>query len=180
MKSILKNYHEFLTTGNPDSMISKILGIHKVIFYKKKHQPSHKSYFCIMDNVFCTKQKIDLRYDLKGSTYGRRTITDPSKKHDHTIALKDVDFIDNKAKFRVGESNRKRILEVIRKDCDFFIQNNIIDYSLLVGISNKTDPSQSIVSQRDNRPAAVPQHDNSPCYTLNNSMVSVTDDKKFY
>ena len=37
MKSILKNYHEFLTTVNPDSMISKILGIHKVIFYKKKH-----------------------------------------------------------------------------------------------------------------------------------------------
>ena len=132
-----------------------------------------------MDNVFCTKQKIDLRYDLKGSTYGRKTITDPSKKHDHTIALKDVDFIDNKAKFRIGESNRKKILEVIRKDCDFFIQNNIIDYSLLVGISNKADMSQSIVSQRDKPPQAI---DNSPCYTLNNSMVSVTaaDDKKFY
>jgi len=38
---------------------------------------SNKSYFCIMDNVFCTKKKIDFRYDLKGSTYGRRTITDP-------------------------------------------------------------------------------------------------------
>jgi hypothetical protein len=52
MKSMLKNYHEFLTNKNPDSMISKVFGIHKVIFYKKKHQQSYKSYFCIMNNVF--------------------------------------------------------------------------------------------------------------------------------
>jgi len=54
---------------------------------------SHKSYFCIMDNVFCTKKKIDLRFDLKGSTYGRRTI---AEKFDPTTALKDLDFIDSK------------------------------------------------------------------------------------
>lgn len=58
-------------------MISKVLGIHKVIFYKKKNIRSHKSYFCIMDNVFCTKKKIDYRYDLKGSLFGRKTITGP-------------------------------------------------------------------------------------------------------
>jgi 1-phosphatidylinositol-4-phosphate 5-kinase len=35
MKSILKNYHEYLIS-NPESFISKVLGIHKVIFYRKK------------------------------------------------------------------------------------------------------------------------------------------------
>ena len=74
MKSILKNYHEYLIS-NPESFISKVLGIHKVIFYRKKLKISKKIYFCIMNNVFTTNKKIDLRYDLKGSTFGRRTIS---------------------------------------------------------------------------------------------------------
>ena len=73
MKSILKNYHEYLTRHNHESLISKVLGIHKVIFYRKKHKMSRKTYFCIMDNVFSTQRKIDIRYDLKGSTFGRST-----------------------------------------------------------------------------------------------------------
>jgi len=28
-----------------------------------------------MNNVFTTNKKVDLRYDLKGSTFGRRTIS---------------------------------------------------------------------------------------------------------
>lgn len=27
-----------------------------------------------MNNLFCTTKKIDMRYDLKGSTAGRRTV----------------------------------------------------------------------------------------------------------
>jgi len=89
MKSILKNYHEYLTSQNHESLISKVLGIHKVIFYRKKHKMSRKTYFCIMDNVFSTQLKIDIRYDLKGSTYGRST-----EQIDRTIAMKDCDFLE--------------------------------------------------------------------------------------
>jgi 1-phosphatidylinositol-4-phosphate 5-kinase len=118
MKLILKNYHEFLKNRNRESLITKVLGLHKVIFYKKKHQISYKSYFCIMDNVFCTKRKIDFRFDLKGSTYGRRTVPVSSfGKFDHTMALKDLDFLDRKEKFRIGEHNKRRLLEIIRNDC---------------------------------------------------------------
>ncbi len=70
-----------------------------------------------MDNVFCTKRKIDYRYDLKGSTFGRRTITDSNGQIDYTIALKDLDFIDRQEKFRVGETNKRRIIDIINKDC---------------------------------------------------------------
>ena len=70
-----------------------------------------------MDNVFCTKRKIDYRYDLKGSTFGRRTITDSNGQFDYTIALKDLDFIDRQEKFRVGETNKRRIIDIINKDC---------------------------------------------------------------
>jgi len=67
MKSILKQYYDHVTV-NQDTLISKIYGLHKVIFYRKKHKMQKKLYFCIMNNVFCTPLKIDYRYDLKGST----------------------------------------------------------------------------------------------------------------
>lgn len=41
----------------------------------------------------------------------------------------------------VGELNKRRIMDIIKKDCTFFIENNIIDYSLLIGVNNKLDTS---------------------------------------
>jgi len=89
MKTILKNYHTHIT-DNPETLISKCYGIHKVIFHSSKYKSNKKIYFCVQDNVFRTPLKIDLRYDLKGSLYGRRTI-DPALGYnaDRTIALKD-------------------------------------------------------------------------------------------
>ena len=53
--------------------------------------------------------------------------------------MKDLDFIDRKEKFRVGDANKRSILEIIKKDCQFFVDNGIIDYSLLVGVNQKND-----------------------------------------
>ena len=64
-----------------------------------------------MNNVFQTAKKIDVRYDLKGSTYGRRTIKlDEGYTVDRTIALKDNDFLDKKESFKVGQEMKVRIL----------------------------------------------------------------------
>ena len=74
MKSILKSYYDHLTVDNPDTLISRIFGLHKILFYRKKSKTTKKIYFCIMNNVFNTVNKIDRRYDLKGSTRGRSTV----------------------------------------------------------------------------------------------------------
>lgn len=73
IKRILKEYHTYLTNENTESIISKVYGLHKIIFYRKNFATkSHKKvYFAIMNNVFHTYMKIDKRYDLKGSTQGR-------------------------------------------------------------------------------------------------------------
>ena len=52
MKGMLKNYHEYLTEKNVDSMISRVFGLHKVIFYRKRGKAKQKIYFCVMNNVF--------------------------------------------------------------------------------------------------------------------------------
>lgn len=69
IKRILQSYHKYLTDENRESLISKIYGLHKIIFLRKNTAKMHKKvYFAIMNNVFHTHMKIDKRYDLKGST----------------------------------------------------------------------------------------------------------------
>lgn len=101
MKGMLKNYHHHLTERNRDSLISRIFGLHKVIFYRKKQKLDKKIYFCIMNNVFNTPNKIDVRYDLKGSTQGRKTEFEDGAPRDNTIALKDLDFLGEKTRIKI-------------------------------------------------------------------------------
>lgn len=54
-----------------------------------------------MNNVFCTPLKIDYRYDLKGSLLGRRTEFPEDKPRDNTIALKDLNFLEENRKFQI-------------------------------------------------------------------------------
>ena len=149
VKRMLKNYHDYITIRNAESFMCRVYGLHKVIFYRKKGKMSKKLYFCTMNNVFQTSRKIDLRYDLKGSTFGRRTIKlEQGYTQDRTIALKDLDLIDRKETFKVGANMKERILEVLKMDADFFAENSIIDYSLLVGVHNRSEHPSTFLSRR--------------------------------
>jgi len=144
MKSILKKYYNHLTKYNPDSLISRIYGLHKVIFYRKKGKTQKKLYFCIMNNVFNTNNKIDYRYDLKGSTHGRTTSFPANKPKDLTIALKDLDFLNKKEKFKIGGKYKKKLMAIIKKDVEFFSGCGIIDYSMLIGVHERKRPEIEI------------------------------------
>lgn len=61
----------------------------------------------------------------------------PNQEPDTTIALKDNDFVGKKEKFKVGGEIKKKLIDIINKDADFFARNEIIDYSLLVGVHNR-------------------------------------------
>lgn len=69
-----------------------------------------------MNNIFCTPNKINYRYDLKGSTHDRFTKFEAGKPRDNTIALKDLDFVNNKKKLLVGGQNKKRLMEILKLD----------------------------------------------------------------
>ena len=86
-----------------------------------------------MANVFSTKERIVQRYDLKGSWIGRDTTdTDPS------ATKKDNDF-KKRAPIYLQENQRAKLLEIIRRDAEFFEKHEIIDYSLLIGVIKKND-----------------------------------------
>jgi len=73
-------------------MITRFFGLHKIKFNKASR--TERIYFVIMANAFNTSRKISVRYDLKGSTYGRSTKREPNGSVKSGVALKDLDWIE--------------------------------------------------------------------------------------
>ena len=60
---------------------------------------------------------------------------------DPTIALKDNDIVDEQNYFIVNDEMKSKLHNQIKRDIAFFKENNIIDYSLLIGIHENTGTS---------------------------------------
>jgi len=143
LRRMLQKYYEHITQ-NPGTLIVRFLGLHCLSVRKKAKgfagvcgklaASEDKLYFVVMANMFNTPFEIHRRYDLKGSWVGRQT---SAEKYDPTVALKDVDFKNAKEGIRVGEERRSQLTEQIEKDSKFLASQNIIDYSLLLGIHDQ-------------------------------------------
>ena len=145
VKTISKNEFKFLKTiigeyffylkDNPLSFLPKLLGAY--VLKRKYKKNSTNIYFIVMTNVFATNHHIDLRFDLKGSTIGRKVLkgTQDDKYIFSTgdMALKDLDFNKSDERVYIG-SKREVVLNQIKKDIEFLYSINSNDYSLLLGI----------------------------------------------
>mgnify|MGYP001048626800 CR=1 FL=1 len=140
-KQILPDYYEHLVQ-NPDSLIPKFYGFHKIKVHRGMDYSS--KYFVVMENVFSSGHEIHMRFDLKGSSYGRST--DPQE--DYSIARKDNDLLESGTKIKVGPEKKAALVKQMTRDCEFFNRLKIIDYSLLVGIHNIK--SQNLNFKEDN------------------------------
>ena len=82
-----------------------------------------------MKNAFDTELSIDIRYDLKGSLFKWET-----RGNNSSIAKKDLNFLEDKVKLNLTQNTKNYMMNILKADCDFFSQNKILDYSLLLGI----------------------------------------------
>lgn len=60
------------------------------------------------------------------------------------VTLKDLDFLENKTKIQAKFEEYEEFMSVVKKDAKFFEDNNIIDYSMLVGIHHKNPLSNKL------------------------------------
>ena len=65
LKKILVNYYQHLCR-NPNTLLTRFLGFHAV-----KPSKGQLQHFVVMNNIFADNLDIHLKYDLKGSTWGR-------------------------------------------------------------------------------------------------------------
>jgi len=128
--SLLTRYYSFFELSYPTSIITNISNSTSSSYsYGSSSRTS--TYFVVMENCHFTELEIHEMYDLKGSTVNRSV---PLLERGPSIALKDMDFRQNKRGIVVGKTMATKLLRQIDNDAKFLARNNILDYSLLVGI----------------------------------------------
>ncbi|CAM9270493.1 unnamed protein product, partial [Chrysoparadoxa australica] len=137
LRRILPHYYEHVM-GHPDSFLVRFYGLYRV----KMHHLHRKVHFIVMNSVVDTCKEIHSTYDLKGSTYGRFAKAGEKVKKDQ-----DLEKGDNK--LHLG-AQRDAFLGVLRKDVQFLARMKIMDYSLLLGIHDRTQPQAEEGSPRRN------------------------------
>lgn len=133
VKILIKTLPQYFAhlESNSNSFLSRYYGLHKLRFYK--NNKLKKNFFLvIMNNVFHNGQipvSPETIFDLKGSTYKRRTSED---KLLLKAAGKDLNFLDliENGGLNINIENRKlkEILKIIDADSKFLANCNIIDY----------------------------------------------------
>ena len=83
-----------------------------------------------MKNIFADLD-CSLVYDLKGSTHGRKANRVGGKL---VGALKDLDWIEARHKFKLDKGLQSFISQVLESDVSYLQSINIMDYSLILGI----------------------------------------------
>ncbi|SMN20888.1 similar to Saccharomyces cerevisiae YDR208W MSS4 Phosphatidylinositol-4-phosphate 5-kinase, involved in actin cytoskeleton organization and cell morphogenesis [Maudiozyma saulgeensis] len=139
LRKHLKDYYDHIKK-NPNTLICQFYGLHRVkmpISFQNKIK-HRKIYFIVMNNLFPPHLDIHRTYDLKGSTWGRRTNIDNQQLQDFDKSfkpvLKDLNWLDLKETIKFGPLKKKTFLNQLQNDIALLSKLNIMDYSLLIGI----------------------------------------------
>ena len=100
-------------------------------------QWSGKVYFVVMRNFFPIRPQ--LSFDLKGATANRRALKTWELHQTNTVAglystLRDWEWMDIGMNTDLEDRDRAKVWSMICADCEFLQRQNLLDYSLLIGI----------------------------------------------
>ncbi len=124
---------------HPDSLIVRVFGLHKVRLAPEQGYIT----VVVMDNIFYTQDllRIHERYDLKGSTVGRRVLKGNRSRATFRGTLKDLDL---DKRIVIGPDAKQQLMEQLRQDIAFLTGCKIMDYSLLLGIHHHSQGQGSL------------------------------------
>jgi 1-phosphatidylinositol-4-phosphate 5-kinase len=192
---IADEYVEYLIK-NPWSLITKFLGCFKITLYEKKF------YFVVMENLFDVMEEgvtIHHRFDIKGSwvnrsysrprrgakvkcrhcsmqfKYGahKKLIQCPNVVglHEPNVVLKDNDL---RTRMRIGSEAGKELYEHLREDSLFLCSLGIMDYSLLLGVTDIEFLVDPPATEGDDKDADRPRSNTATSHRMTASTYSVT------
>jgi len=124
LAGILPQYIEHFRQ-QPDSLLGRYLALCKVNF----GDGGGDRYFTIMQSVFDSPLSITNMYDLKGSTFHRKSEGTDSVR-------KDQDWVNDRRKLRLSSEDALRMSDIHKRDSEFLQKFRVIDYSVLVGIAS--------------------------------------------
>uniref|UniRef100_A0A182QYI4 1-phosphatidylinositol-3-phosphate 5-kinase n=1 Tax=Anopheles farauti TaxID=69004 RepID=A0A182QYI4_9DIPT len=116
------------------TLLAKIFGVFKITI-KRKDNTTVESSVLVMENLFCGKE-INEKYDLKGSD--RNRLVDPNRQTGTERVLMDENFIQMSwtNPLYILSHSKTVLKEAITRDACFLERNEVMDYSLLIGLEN--------------------------------------------
>ena len=133
MDNLIQKYYTLFST-NVFSNLTHIYGLYTLILGMSK------VHVVVMENIFpFDKKSLVCKYDLKGSSIGRKT----NKIFDNKgVTLKDNDYIelsnkDSKYKINLTNESKDYINQVMSGDLNILEEARLMDYSLFVCIAKK-------------------------------------------
>jgi len=144
LMSILPAYKPHVQARGGASLL-QYLSCHSM---NMRWQWSGKVYFVVMRNFFPIRPQ--LSFDLKGATANRRALKTWELHQTNTVAglystLRDWEWMDIGMTTDLEDRDRDKLWSMICADCDFLQKQNLLDYSLLVGIYR---PPSTLIPQQ--------------------------------
>jgi len=128
---LLKDYYWHMV-ANPDTLLCRFFGLYTVTYTDASS--TRKFHLVVMNNTFQTTWKIQHKFDLKGSINNR--IVPPDQVHKVSV-LKDLNL--GQRHVWLPKDEYEDLSKQLKVDTWFLERNNIMDYSLLLGISEALD-----------------------------------------
>ncbi|KAK1939372.1 putative 1-phosphatidylinositol-3-phosphate 5-kinase FAB1C [Phytophthora citrophthora] len=126
------------------SLLSKTVGLYQTTIIRKDSGQKMVQYICVMENAFYQKQ-LTRTYDLKGSSRNRftkpRPTLDVPQNGTSNRVLLDGNFLEFTKGHPMGvlAEDHEFILKAVQNDTEFLYSINIVDYSMIVGLSYRLD-----------------------------------------
>ena len=135
LRRILKDYYYYVKK-NPNTLLCQFYGLHRLKMTTKTG--TVKVHVLVMNNLLPNSVNISDCYDLKGSTFGRKT---SETKRSKGSCLKDLNFIESNCKIHLSKMKKDQLENQLQSDVKLLQRLNIMDYSLLLGLRylSKTD-----------------------------------------
>uniref|UniRef100_A0A3Q1GUF4 Phosphatidylinositol-4-phosphate 5-kinase, type I, gamma b n=1 Tax=Acanthochromis polyacanthus TaxID=80966 RepID=A0A3Q1GUF4_9TELE len=139
LQKLLPGYYMNLNQ-NPRTLLPKFFGLYCVQCGGKNIR------IVVMNNILPRSVRMHLKFDLKGSTYKRRASKKEREKSKPTF--KDLDFLNDVPEgLTLDQDTFSALVKTLQRDCLVLESFKIMDYSLLLGIHNKTQAEREQQSQ---------------------------------
>eukprot|EP00298_Acanthocystis_sp_HF-20_P011672 c19513_g1_i3.p1 GENE.c19513_g1_i3~~c19513_g1_i3.p1 ORF type:complete len:497 (+),score=100.80 c19513_g1_i3:221-1492(+) len=160
-RDILAHYYNHVMQHH-DTLLPRFFQLFRI-----KTNRGRKIRMVVMHNILPSYLKITEKFDLKGSTFGRKTADETRNK---SVTLKDLDFLEMGKKIVIGTQKKQRLMRQLALDCNFLQNSKLMDYSLLVGIKPLSPELAKIRSEQEaefsNKTAAARALSPPPSYCL--------------
>ncbi|XP_070830107.1 phosphatidylinositol 4-phosphate 5-kinase type-1 gamma-like isoform X1 [Chaetodon trifascialis] len=139
LQKLLPGYYMNLNQ-NPRTLLPKFFGLYCVQCGGKNIR------VVVMNNILPRSVRMHLKFDLKGSTYKRRASKKEREKSKPTF--KDLDFLSDVPEgLTLDQDTYSALVKTLQRDCLVLESFKIMDYSLLLGVHNKTQAEREHQSQ---------------------------------